>query len=339
LPEDRRFNDFSGHYEGSEIDQFLNSEYLATLAPAVQAIIPETFITIAARSAMLSTNEDELDILRKVFLLSYNEVYDIKSHIAKSEGKFLKYFDSMDRRVVNRWGEGRSWWLRSGYSTDDMAAIVMYNGSPGGFQALNRYGVRPAFCLSQAIPVKQVMAGGAQIYLIDFESMEGWEPDYVDPTYEEPQRYMVEVQLDNSHHGAVTGGGLRQAGEAEVMAWETTGTNFIGWFEDGQEICAEPEYRFIVDRDRELEARYNVEEGTRLLQEVKVEGGGYFNARHGYYGVGNSVKVEARPDTGFRFVQWHAPNGGIFREPEEPNTFFVMPDNDAEIYAEFEKIE
>jgi hypothetical protein len=337
-----RFNNFSGFYENSEMDEFLNNEYFATLAPAVQAIIPDTTITIAARSAILSTSRDLMDIVRKVFLLSYTEISTSMPVGVPGEGKSLKYFSTTESHITYCKGEPRTWWLRttSVGAGDDMVQVVSYRGFISSSQALYGLDVRPIFCLSQAIPVKQVMSGDAQIYVIDFESMEGWEPDYIDPAYEEPQRYMVEVFYDSTDHGGVNGSGLRQAGnEAEVEAWETIGVIFQGWYEDGQLVSTEKEYRFEVDRAVKLGARFTRDEGTYLFKTIASDGGSFSQGRHEYLYPSNSDSIVAIPNPGYRFVVWHSSNGGSFIEPENPSTRFVMPDNDVEIYAEFEKIE
>lgn len=69
--------------------------------------------------------------------------------------------------------------------------------------------------------------------------------------------YMVTVLSENEEQGMVMGQGVRQLGNfAQVEAFAFEGYVFEGWYVDGVKVSEDPEYRFMVDSDITLTARF-----------------------------------------------------------------------------------
>ena len=116
----RRINRSGSYYKDSEIDKYLNEEYIKTLSaePAV------TRIDIA------SGPSDVEMIDRKVFLPAIFEIDGIA--------------------YLN--GEPQSWWLRTAYDSRQ-TYMVGADGQLNSDISSNLNGIRPAFCLSGDIKV------------------------------------------------------------------------------------------------------------------------------------------------------------------------------------------
>ncbi len=69
--------------------------------------------------------------------------------------------------------------------------------------------------------------------------------------------YMVDAEADNTDHGLVMGGGIRQPGNfALVSAYAYQGFEFDGWYMDDVKISSDSEYRFLVRNDVTLTAKF-----------------------------------------------------------------------------------
>lgn len=69
--------------------------------------------------------------------------------------------------------------------------------------------------------------------------------------------YMVTVVANNEEYGYVTGQGIRQLGNyAQVTAVPYQDCKFDGWYTNGQKVSTEPTYRFRVQSDVELTAKF-----------------------------------------------------------------------------------
>ena len=70
-------------------------------------------------------------------------------------------------------------------------------------------------------------------------------------------QYFVEVYASPENGGAVSGGGSYGFGEEALLTAEASGCYmFSGWYENGQHVSEDQEYRFDVFNDRVLEARF-----------------------------------------------------------------------------------
>ena len=69
--------------------------------------------------------------------------------------------------------------------------------------------------------------------------------------------YMVTVEVDSDEHGIAIGQGIRQEGNfAKVEAVAKEGYQFVGWYENDKLISQETQYRFCVEKDTLLVAKF-----------------------------------------------------------------------------------
>lgn len=114
--------------------------------------------------------------------------------------------------------------------------------------------------------------------------------------------YAVLVSVEPEGSGTVQGAGnYRQGQEAVLAAQESEGWLFTAWTEQGETVEASPEYRFVVDRDRTLAARFAVRCIITLLP--GLEGAGTATGA-GAYPYGAKVTLTASPAEGYRFLGW-----------------------------------
>jgi uncharacterized repeat protein (TIGR01451 family) len=75
--------------------------------------------------------------------------------------------------------------------------------------------------------------------------------------YPQEPRYTVTLVSDPPRAGTLFGAGTYKAGElVQISALPNAGFEFIGWFEDGNEVSASPVFEFLAERDRVLVARF-----------------------------------------------------------------------------------
>lgn len=93
LPKERRMNDGTSYYAGSDIDEWLNGQYLTMLEDAENSPqIQDTEILITADEAIGYSGNETESIVRKVFLLSNAELgFDTSVNVG-TEGEPLDYF-------------------------------------------------------------------------------------------------------------------------------------------------------------------------------------------------------------------------------------------------------
>lgn len=171
LEEDQRFDDNTGYYEDSQIDQFLNSEFLSAFDQEIQDKIYDTDITITAKSSIGIGGTDTESITRKIFLLSCTEVGLFDTSFTGEEGKALKYFKDVQSRIAYCEGMPRSWWLRTAYTLNDtMAWAVFTKGEMGGGGIEEESGIRPAFCFKNTTNIKEKdnVQDGKKGYIISY---------------------------------------------------------------------------------------------------------------------------------------------------------------------------
>ena len=153
---------FSAYYENSEIDKYLNNEFLDKLSSEARNKIDDSEIIITAKESLGVCGTETKTIVRKIFLLSYAELGGKESSTNVAEGKQLNYFKSYESRIAKfSSNEVDSWWLRTpntwydnvvcGVSIDGVIGIAGVGG-PGND---NLNGIRPAFCLSPNTKIKK----------------------------------------------------------------------------------------------------------------------------------------------------------------------------------------
>ena len=132
--------------------------------------------------------------------------------------------------------------------------------------------------------------------------------------------------------GFARGGGLYVPGEyAQALATPADNADFLGWYENGELISHDAQFRFLVTADRELTAVFSTE---KPAYQVAVEGGD----GSGTYQEGDSVSISAdnAPD-GQTFDKWLGADGLNFTSGSQnsPNATFTMPGNPVTLTAAF----
>ena len=116
-----------------------------------------------------------------------------------------------------------------------------------------------------------------------------------------PQTY--EVSLLSASGGHVSGGGTFQYGEeAHISAVADTGSEFLGWFKDGQVLSSEASLLITVDQDILLSAKFTQPMEIRTLVLSSDLGGSVMGA--GTYNLGETAHILALPDPDFVFDGW-----------------------------------
>ncbi|MCL1829669.1 MAG: DUF6273 domain-containing protein [Oscillospiraceae bacterium] len=163
-----------GYYPLSDVDAFLNTDFIEKFPQWFQDMIRETNILVSTSETVRggSKNPRETEtIQRKIFLLSVKEVKDEQSRLAAVEGTVLRYFRYRTRlkeRIATlKDGTAKPHWLRSAYLWNDIKAwLVGWNGQIGGGSVSSSYPLRPTFCLSLNTPIQPEEIDGRKAYVI-----------------------------------------------------------------------------------------------------------------------------------------------------------------------------
>ena len=149
-----------GGWEKSELRQEMNSGEVWDLMPSELQSKVETVtkLTNNARGGWSSTNAPVTATSDKLFLISYTE---IAGNLARyeSDSKFTWLFQEGDQyeafkgKITDCDASNDSlksnfeWWTRTiSTVTDDCFGFIFKDGRFGGNPAINRYGIRPAWC-------------------------------------------------------------------------------------------------------------------------------------------------------------------------------------------------
>jgi len=119
------------------------------------------------------------------------------------------------------------------------------------------------------------------------------------------ETYTITLLANPPQGGTVDGGGthLPEGMLMPVMAIPSSLYTFINWTENGEEVSVEPNYEFIVTRDRNLVANFvPVDYYYITVSAVPVEGG--IVTGGGIYQYGMEVLVTATPNPYFEFLYW-----------------------------------
>lgn len=170
LSEYHRISDYNSYYENSEMDKFLNTEYLNTIDDEVSNLICDVPIKISSRDAIGYGTGETVEIIRKVFLPSCTELGIDDSVNMGKEGRHLSYFDITENRIAYLNDKAETWWLRSADTFS--VSCTYYIGASGVIGSTNSYeisGVRPAFCVSGKTPIilSKEVAENTEVYIVN----------------------------------------------------------------------------------------------------------------------------------------------------------------------------
>ncbi|MFV0331958.1 MAG: InlB B-repeat-containing protein [Dysgonomonas sp.] len=122
-------------------------------------------------------------------------------------------------------------------------------------------------------------------------------------------------------NGVQTGAGSYDYNtNATVKATANSGYSFTGWYEGNSQVSTSNPFTFKVEKDRILEARYQLNKFTVTLNADlggTVTGGGQF-------GYGTDTKLKATPNVGYTFDGWY--EGTVKISGDNPYTLTVVKD-------------
>jgi uncharacterized repeat protein (TIGR02543 family) len=124
-------------------------------------------------------------------------------------------------------------------------------------------------------------------------------------------------------NGTQTGGGSFEYGtNATVKATPSANYTFIGWYEGSTQISTSNPYTFKVEKDRIIEAKYQI--AKRVLTLSSPTGGTSSGA--GSFDHGSNVTVKATANTGYTFEGWY---NGSTKVSSNANYTFTITSNTA----------
>ena len=143
-------------YNGSDLDMFCNVEYPRMLDPIIQACLVNVPIPTARGAITGDTDATVVNLYRKGFALSCNEVANQNG--AAKEGTPFTYLSGSQANRIAYYDETATavrWWLRSPSSNFDSAYCVNTSGALLSDSVINAYTFcpRPALALSSEIYV------------------------------------------------------------------------------------------------------------------------------------------------------------------------------------------
>lgn len=145
-------------------------------------------------------------------------------------------------------------------------------------------------------------------------------------------KYTVKVSANNEF-GMVSGGGTYNLGSyALAEAFPMAGSQFLGWYENGNLVSQETEYRCVVTGDTELVAHFGEVQMYTLT--VVADGDGRVSNSQVMLPAGSQIQLEAIPDEIDGFNGWSAP-AGTFEDPLSEITWYTMPAQDVTVTASF----
>lgn len=172
LEKNRRINDCSAYYANSEIDLYLNEEYLESLTEISQYVTTSK-VEITSEASLGVSGVDTEIIDRSVFLLSCNEVGISDSVNIAPEGKVLKFFKNEENRRAYFNEKVSSWWLRTPNTYCLSCSFVIGNNNKLGYtNSYDQNGIRPAVCVDgdMQIELKSGIVAEKMTYVFSLEN-------------------------------------------------------------------------------------------------------------------------------------------------------------------------
>lgn len=156
MSELKSVSDYSSEYENSPVDSYLSLEFLSLFSDEFNSQIKLIDIEVTSKEALYQAGKDTHTISRKAFLLSYSEVSYDEHSMAADEGVSLSCFSDDQSRIAYRDGTPCSWWLRTPYTNyDSVTWSVGAEGMKTELSSATENGIRPAFCLSGDVSIKE----------------------------------------------------------------------------------------------------------------------------------------------------------------------------------------
>lgn len=135
--------------------------------------------------------------------------------------------------------------------------------------------------------------------------------------------------------GLLSGSGEYLPGQsASISAIANQGYHFINWMRNGQIVSTQPDFDFTMPAENvSLTANFGLNSYMVQLQANPSAGGSVSGS--GAYFFGQSVQVQATPNTGWAFTGWMLDGQMV---STDPNYSFTMPASNLLLWANFEQI-
>ncbi len=146
--------------------------------------------------------------------------------------------------------------------------------------------------------------------------------------------YDVNIRCNNLCGIAYGGGRFVDGSFAKLTAKPVVGGSFEGWYVDGKCVWTEPEYRFAVNKDSSVTAKFK----EVPLYDVKFSssGNGAVKNIDIKCAAGTQVALSAIPDEGARFLRWETTSvQAIISDVKDPNAILTVPPNHIQVTAVF----
>jgi len=165
------WQDFGAYYPDSNIDNFLNTEFINTLCNSVLATIVPSNIVVTDKSSIGVTGRTSTTITRHVFLLSIRELGVRDLSISVPEGEVLRFFrgsTSADRVARFSNGVEAPYWTRTPRTWETCFVFFIGVNILGSDTADMYGGVRPAFALCRytAITTSTDVISGETVFVL-----------------------------------------------------------------------------------------------------------------------------------------------------------------------------
>jgi len=114
--------------------------------------------------------------------------------------------------------------------------------------------------------------------------------------------YEVNLKLASDEGGTLSGEGLYEEGEeVTVRAEAKEGYEFIAWFEAGEKVSEQEEYNFNIEENRELAAKFEIEEKEEEVKEEAEDTAGEVLFKAQYAGR----RLDVSPDGKYLLTKSH----------------------------------
>ncbi len=171
-----RHPDKPAYYRDSELDSYLNGEFLESFSGDLIPRILDSDIEITAFGSIGVMGDDTETITRKVFLLSYHEAGGRSSLTNLKEGAPLRYFSDDSARIArDPLGEAVNWWLRTpntgdrilvnSVAEDGRIGIRGIYNAPENTEYVDH--VRPAICMDPFNELSTALIDGKKVYTVE----------------------------------------------------------------------------------------------------------------------------------------------------------------------------
>lgn len=127
------------------------------------------------------------------------------------------------------------------------------------------------------------------------------------------EKYNIQAYPVPNNLGIITGAGYYSPNEQVILVANIIGNSrFIGWYEGSEMVSQNQIYSFLATESRILQARFEQQESSYMIQLVPNNSNYGYVQGAGSYIEGQQVRIGAFANTGYEFVRWENRNGGVF---------------------------